>query len=329
MIKVPRRKTGQRPVDDIYEFRWSVPEAGFEVLEAKYFEKPKKLSSRTLPFLVQRLDLENTLVTIYSPLAQTGLFKEFASLGSTPNTSVVDFANSYGQLGHDSFSREIDRTLPKGGLPIWVMQLLWGESLSAWGNEVMQLKHWVDLWEAARDNDDNRLSRWIKWTPDHSRVFYQGPRGFTAIAAQDYRPELLKQFMPGDTVRPAWHALQHGINKKLSDYGAQNRLLWDSQYTNLHLRVAPANLISAIWLQFALAVEGNKDHRQCEQCRKWFEVGASLREDAKFCGDPCRFKAYRNRQKIARQLHAEKVPIREIAKKLQSNVKTINRWISQ
>ena len=95
------------------------------------------------------------------------------------------------------------------------------------------------------------------------------------------------------------------------------------------MRVVPESLIAAIWVQLALAIEGNREYRQCDQCRRWFEVAAEKREDARFCGDPCRFKAYRARQKEARQLMDDGVPVKQIAERLGSDIKTVKGWVKK
>jgi hypothetical protein len=128
-----------------------------------------------------------------------------------------------------------------------------------------------------------------------------------------------------------WNELQEIINGKIKQHRSYPRLLWEraGNQRRLRLRFQPASLIGAIWIQFALGVEGNRDYRQCEQCRTWFEVAAEKREGAKFCSDACRFKAYRNRQKDARRLHAAGISIGNIATKCGSDVKTVRGWITK
>jgi hypothetical protein len=55
------------------------------------------------------------------------------------------------------------------------------------------------------------------------------------------------------------------------------------------LRVRPACLLDAIWLQYAQA---NTRSRECPQCDEGFLVGAvaGRRADAKFCSPECRKK---------------------------------------
>lgn len=53
------------------------------------------------------------------------------------------------------------------------------------------------------------------------------------------------------------------------------------------LRLRPASLRDALWLQLAQALSGDAPLRQCAHCGLWFEVGrqSGRRLDAKFCSD--------------------------------------------
>jgi hypothetical protein len=57
----------------------------------------------------------------------------------------------------------------------------------------------------------------------------------------------------------------------------------------VRLKLWPACLLDALWLQLAQA---NTRSRECPQCRKPFLIGAAVkrRKDARFCKDECRIK---------------------------------------
>ena len=204
------------------------------------------------------------------------------------------------------------------------------------------MHHLVRLWQAATDGDLGVLSEYIKWKSDPTTkavtsVSYEEPtsglgimkptRSFSLIASELHRPELFGDFTRGDYVGPALHALQAGINKILQKHPVNPRLLWDPNHRRMSLYLAPTSLLGAIWLQLAQAIQGNKQYRQCEQCLRWFEVGAQVREDAKFCKQSCRSKAYRERRKEARQLHESGLSFKEIAKRFDTKVTTVKGWI--
>ena len=149
--------------------------------------------------------------------------------------------------------------------------------------------------------------------------------GSISLAVLNANPALPTR--PPDVIRPAMWALQAEINGRLENYASKPNLRWDSRVQHMTVRIVPENLISAIWLQIALAIEGDKDYRQCSQCQRWFEVGGDLREDAKYCQSSCRSKAYRDRQKKARELAKSGMTPREIAKQLDSDIKAVKGWI--
>jgi hypothetical protein len=53
------------------------------------------------------------------------------------------------------------------------------------------------------------------------------------------------------------------------------------------LKLMPATLLDALWLQLAEALAGDCQIRRCHQCGSWFPAGGGFgrRYDAKFCSD--------------------------------------------
>lgn len=72
-----------------------------------------------------------------------------------------------------------------------------------------------------------------------------------------------------------------------------------------------------------------REHRRCEQCHEWFEIGAKTRKDAKYCKDACKSKAYRERKERALALYKQRVSIRAIARALDSEARTIRKWVEK
>jgi hypothetical protein len=63
----------------------------------------------------------------------------------------------------------------------------------------------------------------------------------------------------------------------------------------LKIAYTPDSLAGAMWLQLALAIEGNLQYAVCEYCGKWFET--SRPEEAKICSEKCRnARNYRKRK---------------------------------
>lgn len=96
------------------------------------------------------------------------------------------------------------------------------------------------------------------------------------------------------------------------------------------LRFQVQDLLHAMWFQFALAVDEGTKYRRCEVCNKPFEVSPEAnRSDRRTCSNACRFKAYRNRIKKAREMRADGRTLRKIAKELGSDMKTIKGWVGE
>lgn len=259
----------------------------------------------------------------YNPLAESGLFRTFADVEPS-ETAVLAFANTYGLLGGEITQQTC---LERGGK----MLLAAGETLDAWTNEIQQMAGLVTLWELAKSDSAAvraKLGDVIKWH-DHA-VEYTTLRVRAWIATESHEPEMLARFVPGDLVGPALHYMQRAINKKLLTHAVAARMLWDSRYTRLSLHLVPTSLVGCLWLQFARAVDGDRDYRRCPDCRKWFEITKHIsRSDRTFCSPTCKASAHRKKIAAARRLHADGVSAKTIAGQLKTDVGTVRGWISK
>lgn len=323
------------------EFYWKVPEVGFEWFATKGFPSKQMDAGVEGVYLVDRMKpgVPNT-VRNYPAVKETGLFRRFAATEPTKD-GVLAFANAYGFLGGEV---TIPVQIPVENEPNNYF-LGSGETLEGWGAEILAMRHMVEVWEAARAGDSETLAEFIRWKGKaakgedawpHTEVAYRGPRSrferhaaTFPIASETANPETLARFQPGDVVLPAWYALQRFVNKKLAEHGAVPKMLWHihPRKSELEMHFVPQSLIGAMWLQFAHGITGNKEYRQCEQCGRWFEVAAEVRQDGKFCQGACRSRAYRARQSEARKLRAAGMAFGEIAKRLNSDAKTVRGWV--
>src|SRR5262249_60440765 len=109
---------------------------------------------------------------------------------------------------------------------------------------------------------------------------------------------------------------------------ATPRLAWDEATGRTQLKLVPATLLTALWLQFASAIEGNKRYRRCKECGQWFEVSPeTARTSRLFCSGPCPAKAYRGRRHRARELRGKGWSFKDIAEELGSDVPTVKKWV--
>jgi hypothetical protein len=96
------------------------------------------------------------------------------------------------------------------------------------------------------------------------------------------------------------------------------------------LRFKHADLHGFMFFQLALSVVGDRRYRRCEYCCKWFQVAPSVgRADKASCSASCRSQLYRRRRRRAVQLHGEGLRLKQIAKKIASDVATVRKWIGK
>jgi hypothetical protein len=327
-------------------FRWRIPKAGFEWSNTA--AGPGETTARYLVY-ARPPDLPATspvAVREYEPMAESGLFLQFAETEPTEE-GILGFANLSGSLG-GRISAKVSYPVPG---ELGAFGLGPGELLVNWKREILGMRHAVELWSMQKSANTEGLSRFIYWMGPKKRgtrkypsraVAYRGPRitewplSFV-LYEDDEGPDakLFSGFTPGDLLGPSRVFLDGIVNNKLKEHPASVGLFPETDRRQLRqgrhstIRWVPSSLISCLWLQLARAIEGNRSHRQCEQCRKWFETAGEKREDARFCGNPCRFRAYRGRIKEAQELRTGGVSLREIAQQLGSDVKTVKGWVSQ
>ena len=319
------------------QFTWEVAESGHRWVESHALDAPK---ARTR-FLTTGRPIGSGVVQVrrYQPLSScSGLFRDFAATEPSPE-AIKAFADRYGLLG-GSLLKHIPLHEEARGKQA---RLGTGEQLGAWVKEILTMGHAVDLWEAARHGDVERLGEQIHWEPDGSGVRIDTHPGVELtdlpraplhvdkgwIASRHLGDDVLSRFVPGDVVKPALYRVQSVINEHLHGR-ASPRLLWDEDRERLGLYIVPDGLIGALWLQFARAAERNTTFRRCAECGSWFELAPGTgRSDKLYCSTPCRIRAYRRRQAEAARLHAEGRSVEEIARALESEPGTVRGWIDR
>jgi hypothetical protein len=204
------------------------------------------------------------------------------------------------------------------------------------------MKRLTGLWDLILREDEEALARHIRWEEappggpcvrfdSHPGPISGGARISEVIASAASDPGLLQEFRAGDVVQPAKAYLQAQLDRNLR--GAAGPvgvgMRWDSRRGHPALSYRCPTLLSAVWLQFATAVNENVGHGRCRECGTWFVVAPNAaRSSRMFCSTGCRSKAYRERQERARQLHAAKKSFAAIAAELGSDVATVRKWIT-
>ncbi|HUQ91450.1 MAG TPA: hypothetical protein VM120_07200 [Bryobacteraceae bacterium] len=306
---------------DFYAFHWRVLSCGYRV-EGGY--------------IYERDVLERVAGTYsqYSVFETEGLFRTLLS------TTAVAFANKYGLLG---LSRSHEEE-PNIEVTDRYLQNQASEELSRWLTEKTILREAVALWDSLRSGDVAKVRQVITWEAP-GEIWYLAPSRTTGeywhddvqlskrfvVASRETSPQRFARFKNYDVMAPGWYALQQIVNRNMRNWSVTPRLVFGpgGDDTELKIRVIPNNLIGAIWVQFALAIEQKRNYRQCRQCGEWLEVARGTKEDqkSKFCSNACRFKAYRERQHQAQKMFSEGATVKEISAKLGSDLKTVKGWV--
>jgi hypothetical protein len=231
-----------------------------------------------------------------------------------------------------------------------VIPLGLGETWRDWAAAIVEMRRAVEVWDMTEARDAAGLSRLLRWREGSRRKEHVGtwmqlegwvydshpdlPEGEPAPhlgRVAQFVPPVLDLFRPGDVLTPAAFLVQRWINHHLRGK-ATPRLVYDPKLGRRVIQIVPDNLLAAMWLQFAQAIAGNKEHRACKECGRWFEI--SSEEDGRtarraFCSDPCKSRDYRRRKDRARQLKEEGKAVKDIASELGTDVQTIKKWVSK
>jgi hypothetical protein len=346
--------------NEIASFWWQIPNTGFRWIEARVLldsdGKPAYALTANCriddqPQWVMTDDLvigQRYTYTRYNPLiVETGLFRIFAELPIEDRNAMLAFANKYGRLGPRVW---LETTRPDNP-----QQLVGagGETLDVWVKEIEDMKRAVQIWGLLLNRNVAELSRYVRWEDEQL-----GPDG-TSIARSDgwyydSHPDMREKekamgmvgmgmippkigwrlgsvispaegvpFGKEDPTLPALFLLQRWVNDQLKTH-VMPKLLYDVTSGTQMPQFVPQNLLGAMWLQFALAVAGDKKYRACKVCHKWFEISGKNRITRLFCSDACKTKDFRNRKihglakkfvEEAREAIADKPSHRREAKK--------------
>jgi hypothetical protein len=273
------------------------------------------------------------------------LFATFATLPLTAE-AVLTFANTYGCLG---VAEELPAEI--GEDPVQ------GESLWDWQQEICELRGVLAVWEGLKVDTDPvaALSPYVTVTQGSNKNAKRYPlasaratEALTATlragegwyctvrsenAALVYRPSSPLEDVAVAMRAAAWEFVQTEINWKVPAHThVQLAYLPDQGDTHPRIRIVPKHLLGALWLQFARAVDGNKDYGQCLTCENRFEISlqeTGYRTNRAYCSDACRSKAYRERQLRAHQLAAQGMAIEAIADALDTTPPKIQGWLAK
>jgi hypothetical protein len=256
----------------------------------------------------------------YDPLKrESALFRIF---GDTPATkeAILEFANQYGLLYSGGAQIEFERD----GLK----RRSWGTPYVEWRENILRLRHWIKVWDFIAKKDSRGLDHYARRLPELAKIEHEISGGGGMVQSFIGQFHEVYDLDGKERLAAAKRALSFAVWKSpLVESMTFN--LGDGAQGSLRPRLRAGNLVTALWMQFALAIVENKEYRRCSHCNKPFELAPDLaRTNRDYCSHTCRLKAYRKRQKEAVRLHKQGKTLKAIADQLESDVPTVRGWIA-
>jgi len=341
--------------NDVFSFLWSVPEKGYKWIEGRVAKQGGELEDRPTWVLTDNLTVgQEYRMKQYAPLFEfTGLFRTFANIPYESRDAILGFANEYGVLGISKILA-LPRTNAKPVATVEGFPMGWGETLSDWEMQIDEMRRAIFIWEMVENRDELALKKFIRWQdavpprghslggvagwvydshPDLPPIWVDPVRGAPSPqrTTQLIQP-VLDLFRPGDVLVPASFMVQRWINNHLQEHVAP-RLVYQLDRGKRVMQIVPSNLLSAMWLQFAQAIDGSRKYRKCKECGTWFELSHKQSEHRTvrrlFCSDQCKSKDYRDRKDRAKRLMIAGKSIKDISKELNTDSQTLKKWLAK
>lgn len=136
-----------------------------------------------------------------------------------------------------------------------------------------------------------RPGRWPVYLREPVDDWYAEIKAMKLVVAATGLRSLVREPVARDSLA----GYQRLINDRLRDH-ASPALLWHSDDGAYRLLVRPANLLGALWLQLARALDTTAEYRRCPSCAQWYAVGEGGRyRNAQSCSEACRKRRSRLR----------------------------------
>lgn len=248
----------------------------------------------------------------YRPLkSKPALFRTFASLPDREE-AFATFAGSYGDLYDPDYLVRDGRVLSSDdGLDEGQGFDGLGNTLSVWRAHRRLLAFALRLWDALsegrardvigtdlvltptpRDTEGSarqpslkiqgRIGKMLVDLGAHPSAIPSlgGEYGWLAYASKASSPEAMVQAALATLITEMCGSVDVAMEVRSAQPGG------------LRLTFEVSSLIGAMWLQFALAVDGNRRFRCCPECGEWWDV-TEARSDRQTCSDRCRKRRHR------------------------------------
>jgi hypothetical protein len=236
----------------------------------------------------------------YKPLEHfAGLFRVFTEIPATPSR-LLEFVQKFGFLNDRNDMGLLDQHV--------IVSELYGDStpvhaelLIDWVEQIWKMHEAMNLWELARARDARNLSKYLRWSDGvlgYWTDFHGLQSEFLLVNnTRDSEGKALR-YREGDVFEPAIF-----IASMIANEGLEGRVSPKLEMTvedkTPRLAISPLNLLGALWLQLARAIDGDKEYRACQHCGSWFEIGSTGYSRARrFCSNRCRVAFSRARKRV-------------------------------
>lgn len=291
----------------LINFWWIEPGAEFEIIEQDNSE-PGFPNMTILEYRGGKKP------RIYYPLDDNpGLFKIFADTPVNAE-SIAGFASKYGPLRllepPDWLTNSWDDVLaknPSADFRVWQnyrkkpgfdrlvtyytgQTELFGGYVNWWIDEINKMRSAVALWERLRSASWNTIEH--HYVLDSNKIHQRLDDGSLGLGIDLNR---FKSFAPDDNQHTllrfgAWALLQSTISSYIEDCFAGLRFSTNLT-TEQRISIYPKDLRTALWVQFAEAVQGNQHFESCANCGDWFLQRTARKK--MYCSNACKNRAYR------------------------------------
>ena len=249
------------------------------------------------------------------------LFRFLARTEPTP-AGIVGFANQFGWLGSEripesgfelvelaqgpqdhhakkrgqqSGDLETDQTMfVRTGRAESERLFVVAERLDLWKEEIFRLYDLVTLWELIKTEKNQKLKSRIKWDEKNS-IFYQNDtfyRDGIRITSRYEDPRIFEDVRKGLVISAAKSHLIGEINRSLTQISPSLTL----EKGRPRVKYVAHLVYPTVWFQFARAIEGNLEFKECVVCGTLFDSN-SVRSDKVYCSKKCNMKAHRRRNR--------------------------------
>lgn len=289
----------------------------------------------------------------YCPL----LFNPLDEAEGDPSTRTKLFLRF---LAHDGSEESIARFASTCG-SLTAGDILWihssnraqsGERVRLWRDEILDMRLAFALWCAVGETDDAALKEHVQFASSKAGLSATIRREcsvregcdrktFSVLDPRDATAPRAEWLKDGDYRLAATFAVQDLVRQRLRQW-VQPTMVFDPAFEDatatalrprraarlpLGLRLIPRNLLGALWLQLAQAIECGTEYRKCAGCSKRMEISLEVhRSSRRTCSGRCREAVRRGRADEARVRRAGGAPLRSIAKTMGASLAQVREW---